>query len=59
MRGHMLEVEFLTLDPKTFEISNIYLPNIRICCRNSRLAGLINLRRRNKWLSPFKIPSNR
>jgi hypothetical protein len=53
MRGHMLEVELLTLDPKTFDNLNISLPNIRICCHNSRLVGLINIRRRKKWFSPF------
>jgi hypothetical protein len=49
----MLEVELLTLDPKPSTISKISLPNIRICCRNSSLPGLINLSRRNKWFSPF------
>ena len=53
MRGHMLEVEFLTLDPKASTISNISLQNSRIYCRNSNFAGLINQRRRNKWFSPF------
>jgi hypothetical protein len=38
---------------KPSTISKISLSNIKICCRNSRLAGLINLRRRNKCFLPF------
>ena len=38
---------------KSSRISKISLQNSRIYCRNSKLAGLINLRRRNKWFSPF------
>jgi hypothetical protein len=30
MRGHVLKVEFLTLDPKTFDNLQYFLPNIRI-----------------------------
>jgi hypothetical protein len=37
---------------KASTISKISLQNIRIYCRNSRLVGLINMRR-NKWFSPF------
>jgi hypothetical protein len=48
MKGHILEVELLTLDPKTFDNIQDFLPNIRICCHNSRLVGSINIRRRNK-----------
>jgi hypothetical protein len=53
MRGHIREVELLIVDLRIYQISNISLPNIRICCRNSRLAGLIYLRRRKKWFSPL------
>ena len=53
MRGHMLEVELLTLDPKRLKISKIALQNSLIYCCKSKLAGLINQQRRNKWLSPF------
>ena len=38
---------------KSSKISKISLQNSRIYCRNSKLAGLINQRRRNKWFSPF------
>jgi hypothetical protein len=38
---------------KPLTISKSFLPSIRICFRNSRLARLINLRRRNKWFLPF------
>jgi hypothetical protein len=53
MRGHILEVEFLTLDPKIFDNIQDLFTNSRIYCCNSKLAGLINLRRRNEWFSSF------
>jgi hypothetical protein len=40
MRGHMLEVELLALDPKILKTSRISSQSTRICCCNSRLAGV-------------------
>jgi hypothetical protein len=53
MRRHMLEVELLTLDPKNFDNIQDLFTNIRICCRNSRLVELINLRMIKKCFLPF------
>jgi len=53
MRGYMIEVELLTLDPKTFDNIQYFFTKYKDFPRNSRLAGFINLRRRNKWFSRF------
>jgi hypothetical protein len=53
MSGHMLEVEFLTLDPKTFDKFQDLFTKYKDVLLNSRLVGLINIRKRNKWFSPF------
>jgi hypothetical protein len=51
MRGYMIEVELLTLDPKTFDNIQYFFTKYKDFPCNSSLAGLINLRRRNKWFS--------
>jgi hypothetical protein len=53
MRGHMMEVELPTLDPKSFNNIQYFFTKFKDLLSQLKACRLINLRRRNKWFSPL------
>ena len=52
MKGHMLEVEQLSLDPRSFDNIQDFFTRYKDLLLPSMVAGLINLRRKNGWFYP-------
>jgi hypothetical protein len=52
MRGHMLEVEFLTLDPKSFDNIHNFFTKFKDLLSQLKACGVDKSKEEKKWFSP-------